>query len=146
MPLLIAYILVNIIISVILDNSKYRLRIASVAHAIVFTIVFAFMLLAQDGFIGDLLARLMGEFYAPMHEIAVYGGGGVISPLVIIELLVPILIVAVGAIFTVKVVEYVCAKRDPFVKFKHIRQIFSVSFKSTVLADKIYIRNCVIRC
>ena len=148
MALLIIYLIVNAIIFVWLDRSKYNMRIASVVHAAAFTLVLALVLLAQDGFIGDVMRRLLGDYYDPIHNVLVDGGEYMLSPVMVLEVIIPILIGVVTAVFAAKVVNYVRTRRSaPYVKRESARKtlLFRKAF-SPLLLNKIYIRNCVIRC
>ncbi len=148
MALLIIFVLVNIFISVYLEKSKGHMKVASIIHAVGFTVVLFFAMVAQDGFIGDVMRDLLGDYYEPMHYNIVYGDTVMISPLMVIEIVVPLLVIAVSAVTAVKVVEYVRTRRSaPFVKREsaHKTLLFRKAF-SPLLLNKIYIRNCVIRC
>ncbi len=148
MALLIIYLIVNAIIFVWLDRSKYNMRIASVVHASAFTLVLALVLLAQDGFIGDVMRRLLGDYYEPMHNVLVDGGEYMLSPVMVLEVIIPTLIGVVTAVFAAKVVNYVRTRRSaPYVKRESARKtlLFRKAF-SPLRLNKIYIRNCVIRC
>ena len=148
MALLIIYLIVNAIIFVWLDRSKYNMHIASVVHAAAFTLVLALVLLAQDGFIGDVMRNLLGDYYEPMHNVFVDGGEYMLSPVMVLEVIIPILIDVVTAVFAAKVVNYVRTRRSaPYVKRESARKtlLFRKAF-SPLRLNKIYIRNCVIRC
>ena len=148
MALLIIFVLVNIFISVYLEKSKDHMKVASIIHAVGFTVVLFLAMVAQDGFIGDVMRNLLGDYYEPMHNVFVDGGEYMLSPVMVLEVIIPILIGVVSAVFAAKVVNYVRTRRSaPYVKRESARKtlLFRKAF-SPLRLNKIYIRNCVIRC
>ena len=147
MALLIVYLIVNVALSLFLEKSKYRLKLATVTHAAAFTVVLVFVLLSQDGVVGSVMERVLGEYYAPLHSAVAYGAVGMISPLMVIETVMPLLVITVSAVTAVKAVEYVRTRRAPFVRRSSSVCDFDTSGAfSPLCIDRIYIRNCVIRC
>lgn len=147
MALLIAYLAVNMIISVILEKSKVRFRIATVVHAVTFTVVLVLLAMAiEDGYIPQMMRRILGSYYAPMHEVCAYSGEKMLGPLAVIEMLIPLLFIAIGAYYTAKVVKYVRTRRAPFVRRAALKKLPSNGVINAVCVNRIYLLNCVIRC
>ena len=148
MYLLVLYVLANILVSVFLEKSKYRLQVAVIFHAVAFAVVLPFVLIVQDGAIGTVMEKLLGDYYLPMRSILAVDGNAILSPLLVLEIILPIVILFMGAISAVKVVEYIRTRRSaPYVKREPARKKWLFRGACSPLCiDRIYIRNCVIRC
>ena len=149
MFLLISYCLVNAAISVLLERSCRRFRLARVLHSAMFTVVLLFVLLAQDNeLISSALSNILGaSTFRILHESVIFGGVGILSSLMVIEITMPILIAAFVALFAARVVEYIRVCRSAGV----FRRRSSVSRSTAGSArfgrsSRIYLLNCVMRC
>ena len=149
MALLFTYIIVNILISIYFERSGERFKFAKLLHAAAFTVVLFFVLFAQDNNqIASAIANIFGEVtYTAMHEAIVTAAGGMISSLMVMEMIFGVLAVCISFVFTVHVVRYVIS-----CKLKYHRSIKRADSgyangKVTLLrANKIFRQNCVMRC
>ena len=149
MALLITYVVVNILISIYFERNRARFKLALTVHAAAFTaVLFVVLFGQQDNHIAAAMTTIFGEVtYTAMHEAIVTAAYGIISPLMIMEMIFGVLAVGISLTFTVHVVRYVIS-----CKLKYHRSIKRADSgyangKVTLLrANKIFRQNCVMRC
>lgn len=150
MAFLIEYLAVNAVVAYLLEKSRIRMRVATVAHAVTFTVILVLILLAQrDGFIADSMDFIFGSAACEIFRETLYLGiEGAIAPIMLIELITAILVFVAGLLFTVRVVEYVRLHKSDSSRVRSLRRkkVFTYKADPLVFVNKLYLKNCVMRC
>ena len=150
MDFLIKYLLVNLLVSYFLEKSKVKMRVATIAHAVVFTVVLALLLVAQtDGFIATSVDYIIGEDAGAFLRASLASGAeGVIAPVMMIQLITAIFFFIAGFLLTARVAEYVRLKKAAPKKAARTAKkvVFTYKNNPLVFVNKLYIKKCVMRC
>ena len=141
------YLAVNVAISVFLE--KRKLHWATVAHAAAFTVLYIMMLFAQDvPFIQTALSNVAGEqMFIDMHATMTEDNAVFMAPMMIIEMILPILTLATGAVVAIEAVDRI--KRAELEEFRQLpasRKLFNLADEDRKGLNRIYLTHCVMRC
>ena len=147
---LIEYLAVNMAVAYLLHKSKIRMRIATVTHAVAFTVIL-FLLLASypDGPIALSMDFLFGkEICAALREYFSYGIDGVVIPVLAIELATAILFFICGILFAARVAEYAALneEKQPSGNRTENKTVFTYKRNRIVSVNRLYLKKCVMRC
>ena len=141
MYLLIAYLIINIIISILLEKSKYKLHVAMAVHAAAFVVVFVILLLFSPEFIDGVLVNIISQDTVDaLYRVISNDAAELIGVIESVGMIIPFLALVVSVILTVKAVRYVIIKIKADAVFR------KPSYKSAFITNKIYRLNCVINC
>jgi len=147
--LILSYVLITAFILFYLTKRKMKIA-RNVYLFTIFTILFILLASDKTTFIAQGLTQIFGKkgyirLYNAIHVPVV----GVLSPIVIIELLIPLLFFVVCVALTVKTVEVVSNKlreeKDVYNKPRINKSIIRRS-ENRIKGVKIYLMNCVMRC
>ena len=145
--ILLGYLVVNAAISVYFERKK--MRMATVVHAIAFTILLVLELFATNNpFISGALTNVLGsQTYEMLHSAMTSSEVAALGPLMAVEMLVPFLIVLTATFAAIKIVgtitKRITAKLHTIPKHK----VFSKPFTERCAAkNRMYILKCVMRC
>jgi len=145
--LLIAYLVINIVISILLEKSKYKLHVATIVHAAAFVIVFVILLLFSPEFIDGVLVNILSQDTVDaLYRVISNDSAELIGVIEIIGMIMPFLALIVSVILTVKAVRYVIIKIKADAVFHRSKYAVHTSYKSAFIANKIYRLNCVMNC
>ena len=147
MYLLIAYLVINIVISILLEKSKYKLHVATVVHAAAFVVVFVILLLFSPEFIDGVLANILSQDTVDaLYRVISNDSAELIGVIEIVGMIIPFLALVVSVILTVKAVRYVIIKIKADAVFHRPKHAVHTAHKSAFITNKIYRLNCVMNC
>jgi hypothetical protein len=144
---ILAYLAVNAAISVYFERKK--MRVATVLHAIAFTILLLLEMLANgEWIIQSAMTSIFGEStYQLLHLAMTSSEVAALGPLMAVEMLVPVLIVALTAMAAVKVVGVIRKKiKSQWHKVSDDDRLLFPRAKRLSGGNKMYILKCVMRC
>ena len=150
MRLLIEYLLVNMAVAYFLEKSKLKMRVATVTHAVSFTVILVLLLAVQrESFIATSMDFILGsEMCGLLREALSAEVAGLVAPIMMIELVSAIFFFVAGIILTVRVVEYVrlCKYSHDEAKDSRKKIVFTYKVNPLVFVNKLSLKNCVMRC
>ena len=133
-----------------LEKSRVKMRVATVTHAVTFTVILLLLLVVQkDGFIATSMDFLLGsEACAFLRETLSSGIEGAVAPIMMIELVTAIFVFIAGVLLTVRVVEYVRLRKRDRSRARCLskKNVFTYKDNLLVFVNKLYLKNCVMRC
>jgi len=130
------------------ERSKTKFRFAALVHAAVFTVVLLLVLFAQEaGPVATAMETVFGEeTYSVMHEAIVSSVSGMVSPLMIMEMISCLLLAGVSLFLTVCAVRYIISKAKESKYSKHVDSEYATGRGTLRFTYKIFRQNCVMRC
>ena len=150
MAFLIEYLAVNMAVAYLLEKSRIRMRVATVTHAVAFTVILALLLVSyRDGVIAMSMNFLLGEEVCGFfREMLAVGIEGAVTPVLAIELATAVLFFVCGILFAARVVEYVSLGEEgpPSEKREDNKTVFTYKRNRFVFVNKLYLKKCVMRC